>query len=305
MICIQLIFLNVQNNQYNNVIENTLKQEQTNASLSTARAIFDNMGVVLPQGDIKTVYETIKTDNYMGWKSCTIQEAQAAADNGTAAIGISEDRIVVLSANDEEQPVAQTASAMTLDENICAYAVDGLRYYTYAYGSTNTTNASNYPYIDIPQDGDLGTSITYMGYHRTTSTSAPEGKLKLHAREHGRYSIANPEYYAMIDNRMVIATKANIGGNFPVSIGDYLDVTFEESDTGAIKVYHCIMGETKGAGAENNLWGHDDGKCVVEMLYHDYDPPTGYNSCRNNPWGRGRTKRITKVGNYGYFGYDG
>ena len=94
--------------QYNNVIENTLKHEQsaqTDDSLATARAIFDNMGVALPQGDIKTVYETIKTDNYMGWKSCTMQEAQAAADRGVAAIGISEDRIVVLLAIDEEQPV--------------------------------------------------------------------------------------------------------------------------------------------------------------------------------------------------------
>ena len=40
------------------------------------------MGVALPQGYVKTVYETIKTDNHMGWKSCTMQEAQAAADRG-------------------------------------------------------------------------------------------------------------------------------------------------------------------------------------------------------------------------------
>jgi len=124
--------------QYNNVIENTLKHEQTDDSLSTARAIFDNMGVALPQGDMKTVYETIKTDNYMGWKSCTMQEAQEAADKGVAAIGISEDKIVVLSANDEEQPVAQTASVMTFNENTSAYAVDGLQYYAYSYGTTTT-----------------------------------------------------------------------------------------------------------------------------------------------------------------------
>ena len=79
--------------QYNNVIEHTLKHEKTDDSLSTARAIFDNMGVALPQGDIKTVYETIKTDNYMGWKSCTMQEAQAAADKGTATIGITTNKI--------------------------------------------------------------------------------------------------------------------------------------------------------------------------------------------------------------------
>ena len=125
--------------QYNNVIENTLKHEQsaqTEDSLSTARAIFDNMGVALPQGDIKTVYDTIKTDNYMGWKSCTMQEAQAAADNGTAAIGISEDRIVVLAATVEEDPVEETVSVMSLDENTSAFSVAGLEYYSYSYGTT-------------------------------------------------------------------------------------------------------------------------------------------------------------------------
>jgi len=131
--------------QYNNVVENTLKHEQsaqTDDSLATARAIFDNMGVALPQGDIKTVYETISTNNYMGWKSCTMQQAQEAANNGRAAIGISEDRIVVLSATDEEQPVAQTASVMTLTENTSAFAVEGMRYYSYSYGGTTCQGGS-------------------------------------------------------------------------------------------------------------------------------------------------------------------
>ena len=102
--------------QYNNVIENTLKHEHTDDSLSIARTIFHNMGVALPQGDIRTVYETVKTDNYMGWKSCTMQEAKAAADKGVASIGISEDRIVVLSATDEEQPVTKHHPILLSDD---------------------------------------------------------------------------------------------------------------------------------------------------------------------------------------------
>ena len=127
--------------QYNNIIEHTLKHEksaQTEDALATARAIFNNMGVALPQGDIKAVYETIKNNRYMSWKPCSMKEAQAAADKGIAAIGISEDKIVVLSATDEEQPVAQTASVMTLDENTSAYAVAGLEYYSYGSGGTTT-----------------------------------------------------------------------------------------------------------------------------------------------------------------------
>jgi len=118
--------------QYNNVIEHTLKHEQTEETLSTARAIFNNMGVALPSGSMQEVYDTIKTNRYMNWRVCTMEEAQEAANNGTAAIGISKDRVVVLSANDEEQPVTQTASVMTLSENTSAYSVAGLEYYTYS-----------------------------------------------------------------------------------------------------------------------------------------------------------------------------
>ena len=130
--------------QYNNVIEHTLKYEfsgQAEDSLEVARAVFNNMGISLPQGDIKHVYEVIKTDDYMGWRSCTMKEAQEAANNGTAAIGISENRIVVLAANDEEEPVEETTSLMTLSENTSAYAMEGLSYYIYDFGNAPRTNA--------------------------------------------------------------------------------------------------------------------------------------------------------------------
>ncbi len=123
--------------QYNSVIEWTLQQEQSEDTLTTARAVCNNLGVALPQGDLPQVAATLKSNDYMGWRACSMQEAQAAADNGTAAIGIGEDRIVVLSANDEEQPATQTASVMALDENTSAFAVDGLRYYSYSYGTTD------------------------------------------------------------------------------------------------------------------------------------------------------------------------
>ena len=56
---------------YNNVIEHTLKRKPLGDPLSTARAIFDNPGVVLPNGDLGSVYNTIKTGKYMGWKRCS------------------------------------------------------------------------------------------------------------------------------------------------------------------------------------------------------------------------------------------
>ncbi len=166
--------------QYNNVIVNTLKHEQTEDSLSTARAIFDNMGVALPQGDMQTVCETIKADNYMGWKSCTMQEAPAAADNGTAAIGISEARIVLLAANDDEQPVTQTASVVMLDKITSADFVSGLAFYQYAsmrssgniYGATwNSLDAAMNCY---------GRDFTYTycgGYYNCYYTSSDGSRM--------------------------------------------------------------------------------------------------------------------------------
>lgn len=131
--------------QYNNVINYTLKHDevaQGDDSLATARAVFNNMGVALPNGTMKEVYDTIQTDDYMGWHSCTMQEAQEAANNGIAAIGISEDRIVILSAADEEQSVARTTSVMVIDETTPAMAVAGMRYYAYTCGTTRVFTAN-------------------------------------------------------------------------------------------------------------------------------------------------------------------
>lgn len=187
--------------QYNNVIENTLKHEQSEDSLSTARAIFDNMGVALPQGDMKTVYETISTDNYMGWKSCTMQEAQAAADKGVAAIGISGDKIVVLSANDEEQPVAQTASVMSLDENTSAYAVAGLEYYSYSYGVTGQggCGGTGSTTVQVSALPPLFQSLTRDGYFLVSQIESTIDGFFM-CRKPLSYILNNAGIYALLDD---------------------------------------------------------------------------------------------------------
>ncbi len=131
------------------------------------------------------------------------------------------------------------------------------------------------------------------------SPSSNQYKLKRHAQNNGRYSYSYPEYFAQIDGRIVIATKPNIGNQLPLSIGDYVQVRFK-TNSGYIRNYDCIIGDFKGADAPN-IWGHYDGQGVVEVVYHNYNPPSGYNANANNPWGLGRVIRITKVGNYGNF----
>ena len=140
--------------QYNNIINHSLQYDCKDSEnpLDTARIIFNNMGVALPQGTIKEVYDTVSTGEYMGWKKCTLEEAKEAANNGIAAMGISENKIVVLSAEDEEQPAQQTASVLTLTDNTPIASVLNLDYYSYRYGNTTlpTIYCSN-QYLSLSQ----------------------------------------------------------------------------------------------------------------------------------------------------------
>lgn len=103
--------------QYNNIIDWTLNNEaqaKSEDSLSVARVVCANLGVVLPQGDLPKVAEILATNDYMGWRPCTKEEAQAAANVGTPVIGVDEEQIVVLAAVDEEQPVTSHPNVITL-----------------------------------------------------------------------------------------------------------------------------------------------------------------------------------------------
>ena len=140
--------------QYNNIINHSLQYDCKDSEnpLDTVRVIFNNMGVALPQGTIKEVYDTVSTGEYMGWKKCTLEEAKEAANNGIAAMGISENKIVVLSAEDEEQPAPKTASVLTLTDNTPIASVLNLDYYSYRYGNTTlpTIYCSN-QYLSLSQ----------------------------------------------------------------------------------------------------------------------------------------------------------
>ncbi len=130
--------------QYNNIIEHTLNHEATGSAdfLERARAIFKNMGVALPSGSLSEVAETLRTDDFMGWKACSMKEAQDAANEGTAAIGVSEERIVILAAADEEAKAEETDSVMTLSESTPALSVSDMQFYSYSYGDTTADNSN-------------------------------------------------------------------------------------------------------------------------------------------------------------------
>lgn len=167
--------------QYNNVIDWTLKHEaQSEDSLEVTRNICNEMGVALPQGDLPQVAEILATDDYMGWQSCTMQEAQEAANSGIPAIGISNQRIVFLAADDEEQPLVETSSVMVLNANTPAYSVDGLLYYSYRNGQTTRVTVNGWLFlhtepsisgrtVNMPEGCDPDTWYAFEGRSKINS----------------------------------------------------------------------------------------------------------------------------------------
>lgn len=79
-------------------------------------------------------------------------------------MGISEDKIIVLTAEDEEQPVSQTNSVLTLTDNTPAVAVADLQYYAYRYETTN----NNFPYF---ANSSLEVDVGWSGYNSLIGSS--------------------------------------------------------------------------------------------------------------------------------------
>lgn len=137
--------------QYNNVVKCTMKREEFPKgadSFEQARVIFKNLGVALPQGTRRQVLDLLQTNDYMGWRSCTAQEAQQYANKGVAAIGVGEDRMVILSAETEEEKGKETVAAktpmvMTLQADAITDAAPDLAFYAYSYDTTTTQSSTD------------------------------------------------------------------------------------------------------------------------------------------------------------------
>lgn len=144
---------------------------------------------------------------------------------------------------------------------------------------------------EVTLPAGIGTMCTYEKEMIGNSSihgwakNSPQGQLRSDAIPSGRLrqgDIFGLTNCAITDDRLMIATVSNIGGVLPVSIGDYLDVYFEDGT-----VWNCIMGDSKGT---SNKWGHDNGKSVVEIIYWNYSGITGNVNKK--------ISKIVKVGSY-------
>lgn len=155
--------------QYNNIIDHSVKYDiaDKDDSLQTARTVFKNMGVAFPQGDMQEVYQAISSNNYMGWRECAFEKAQELANKGIATIGINDDGVIVISAEDSEAPAASTASIMPMEQ--AAAAVSGMQYYAYTAGSTGGNNPVPYR-TEVVIQKDQYTGMTTVHFAVTGRT---------------------------------------------------------------------------------------------------------------------------------------
>lgn len=136
--------------QYNNIINWTLeheKVEHADDSVSVARAIFTNMGVALPQGDCAAIAETLKSNDYMGWRECNAAEAQIAANNGVASIALTDDDLIVILAESEE---INEGSDQVARKSLEANSSQSIKYYSYTNITTNYDDVTGLDISDIP-----------------------------------------------------------------------------------------------------------------------------------------------------------
>mgnify|MGYP002626230760 CR=1 FL=1 len=139
---------------------------------------------------------------------------------------------------------------------------------------------------EIP-DG-LGSVHTYMGWQKVTNPRTQQWAF----REAAGMTF-DPEGFAVVDNRYVIACTTTFG-----NIGDYVDFYQEDGS-----VIPCIIGDFKNqSDAGCNAYGHLNGDCIIEFVvdenswYPNGHANPGTDSCHPE-W----NQNIVKAENVGSF----
>ncbi len=87
------------NKQYKNIIQMTLLNKENTAEkedVEVLKKVFDNCGVPFPTGTKGEVTTALRNGTYVGWSPCSSDEAQAAANEGIASVGISNTKAYVV-----------------------------------------------------------------------------------------------------------------------------------------------------------------------------------------------------------------
>ncbi len=158
--------------QYKNIIEWTLnnsKMDSTNNHLDIIKNIFKNMGISIPHGDYSEIYRIIGSNDYMGWRLCTYNEAQNFANNGIPVIGINENSMVVISPNEEKLLTNwKCDDIITNDMN----SLNGKNLSYYSYQAMSTKPSDNFRNAHFCES-TLIVSVGWTGYNPIICPNMP------------------------------------------------------------------------------------------------------------------------------------
>lgn len=133
--------------------------------------------------------------------------------------------------------------------------------------------------IEVPSG--LGRYYTYMNWDAITNLDTLQGKLIKAAGKN-----YDSEGYGRIGNRYTLAMTSTFG-----TIGDYVDVYMSNG-----RVIHGIIADEKAQVVTPwdpdpaNIWGHDDGQCIVEWV-------TNWTK-HENPPSDGTVLKVVNLGSY-------
>lgn len=89
--------------QYKNILQWTLflnPELEKSDAMSAVRKLFDNLGVAFPQGTFTEILSVLKNDTFLGWRSCSCEEIHKFADIGIPAIGVANDKTIIIPPKD-------------------------------------------------------------------------------------------------------------------------------------------------------------------------------------------------------------
>ena len=174
--------------QYNNIIENTLHNdsiENCDSNLSTAKNILNKMGIPLPNGNLQDVFNILQTNNYMGWRLCTLQDAQILANKGVPAIGISKNRISILKEANEQASRINNEAVISLSESTNIYSVADMLFYGFTAMRTSGNQYADRTWSSLDAAKDYyGWDYTYTycggGYYNYYYTFSDGSRMYFH-----------------------------------------------------------------------------------------------------------------------------
>lgn len=173
--------------QYNNIIENSLNNdtaENCHSSLSTVKNILKKMGIPLPNGNLQDVFNILQTNNYMGWRLCTLHEAQILANKGVPAIGISKNRISILKESNEQSRALNNAAVISLAKSTDIHSVADMLFYGFMSIETSEDEYADRTWSSLDDAKDYyGWDYTYTycgGYYNYYYTFSDGSRMYFH-----------------------------------------------------------------------------------------------------------------------------